>query len=375
MNEKELREIKRRFRAEKSNVPKIVGCFVNENKEIITRISQSLPLSESLVSDKLLGVMKKSISGSLGVNLNEISFSTKQVLESEEHKLLSTLVKSSLSDEDALTSFYKKVTESVSFDSNYVILLANDKYDVFTKGDDGLDQDSCEIFSYIVCAICPVKTLPEALSFKESDSLFHAFSASGVLSSPELGFMFPAFDDRKTNIYGALYYNRSVSESYPDFCENIFASSAPMPPKAQKEAFSGCISEALSDECSLDVVRSIHTEISEMMEIHKEAKDPEPLKITKETVKSVLASCGIDDEKIKKAEEIITESFGEGAELSPKSIISANKFELKTPQVSIKIDPEHKDLVTTEVINNVKYIMIKVTGEAQLNGINISFDE
>ena len=41
MTEKELREIKRRFRPEKSNIPRIVGCFVNENKEIIARISST----------------------------------------------------------------------------------------------------------------------------------------------------------------------------------------------------------------------------------------------------------------------------------------------------------------------------------------------
>ena len=65
MTEKELREIKRRFRPEKNNIPKIVGCFVNSNKEIIARISQFIGTSDSVVSEKLLGVMKKTLSGTL----------------------------------------------------------------------------------------------------------------------------------------------------------------------------------------------------------------------------------------------------------------------------------------------------------------------
>ena len=374
MTEKELREIKRRFRPEKSNIPKIVGCFVNGNGQIISRISQSIAMSDSVVSEKLLAVMKKTLSGSVGTNLTDISFSTKQVMESEEHKLLTSLVKSRLGDADALEHFYTRVTESVKFESNYIILLANDIYDVFSHGSDGEESGSSEQFSYIICAICPVKSMPEALSFKEADSLFHAFSESAILSSPELGFMFPSFDDRKTNIYNALYYTRSIAESYGEFTEKIFASEPPMPPKVQRESFNACISNVLSDECSYDVIRSVHSEISEMIEAHKESRDPEPLVITKATVKTVLAGCGIANDKLEKLDESFDESFGKNAELSPKNILTVNKFEVETPEVKIKVDPAHRDLVSTQVINNVKYVMIRVDGAVEVNGINISID-
>ena len=375
MTERELREIKRRFRPEKSNIPRIVGCFVNGNGQIISKISQPIGLSDSVVSEKLLGVMKKTLSGSLGTNLTDIEFSTKQVSESEEHSLLMGLLKSRLSDEAMLDKFYTRVTESVKFESNYVILLANDTYDVFTRDKDGEETESSEVFSYIVAAVCPVKSMPEAISFKEADSLFHTFSASAILSAPELGFMFPAFDDRKTNIYNALYYTRSIAENYPQFTEKIFAAKASMPPKAQKEAFNECLFAALSEECSYEVVRSVHAEISEMLEAHKESRDPEPLVITKATVKSLLSNCGVAEEKIERLDAAFDESFGTGAALSPKNILSVNKFEVQTPEISIKIDPEHRDLVSTQVINNVKYVMIRVTGSTTVNGININIDD
>lgn len=374
MTEKELREIKRRFRPEKSNIPKIVGCFVNGNKQIISKINQSIGLSDSVVSEKLLGVMKKTLSGSLGTNLTDVSFSTKQVSESEEHKLLMELVKSRLSDSDLLEKFYTRVIGSVSFDSNYVILLANDVYDVFSYGKDGEESGSSEVFSYIICAVCPVKSLPEALTFREADSLFHTLSASALLASPEIGFMFPAFDDRKTNIYNALYYTRSISENYKDFTQNIFAAEPKMPPKMQKATFNGCLADALEEECSFEVVRSVHAQIGELIESHKESRDPEPLMITKETVKTVLAGCGIGDDKIEKLDKSFDENFGKNAELSPKNIVSVKKFELQTPDVSIKVDPEHRDLVSTQIINNVKYVMIRVDGGVEVNGINITID-
>lgn len=375
MTERELREIKRRFRPEKSNIPRIVGCFVNSNKQIVSKINQSIGVSESDVSEGLLNVMKKTLSGSLGTNLHDVRFSTKQVSESEEHKLLMELRATSLKDADVLDRFYAKVIESMNFEGNYVILLANDVYDVFTKSRDELESDSSEVFNYVICAICPVKDTPEAISFKEADSLFHTASIASVLASPALGFMFPSFDDRKTNIYDALYYTRSIADEYPDFCKNIFAAESPMAPKVQKATFAGCLSEVLSEECSLDVVRSVHEQIGEMVVAHKESKDPEPLTITKATVKTVLENCGVAEKKIEKLGEALDESFGVNASLTPKNVVTYNKFELSTPDVTVKVDPEHRDLVSVQTVNGEKYVMIRVTGCVEVNGINVKTED
>ena len=375
MTERELREIKRRFRPEKSNIPRIVGCLVNGNKQIVSKINQSIGVSESDVSEGLLNVMKKTLSGSLGTNLHDVKFSTKQVSESEEHKLLMELRATSLKDADVLDRFYSKVIESISFEGNYVILLANDIYDVFTKSRDELESDSSEVFNYIICAVCPVKDTPEAISFKESDCLFHTASLPSVLASPALGFMFPSFDDRKTNIYDALYYTRSIADEYPDFCKNIFTAESPMAPKVQKETFAGCLSEVLSEECTLDLVRSVQSQISEIVEAHKESKDPEPLTITKATVKTVLENCGVAEEKIEKLGEALDESFCTNASLTPKHVVTYNKFELSTPDVTVKVDPEHRDLVSVQTVNGEKYVMIRVTGCVEVNGINVKTDD
>ena len=375
MTERELREIKRRFRPEKSNIPRIVGCLVNGNKQIVSKINQSIGISESDVGESLLKVMKKTLSGGLGTNLHDVKFSTKQVSESDEHKLLMDLRACSLKDAEILDKFYAKVIESVSFDGNYVILLANDIYDVFTKSSDDLGEDSSEVFNYVICAICPVKDTPEAISFKESDCLFHTASISSVLSSPAIGFMFPSFDDRKTNIYDALYYTRSIADEYPDFCKNVFAAESPMPPKVQKETFNGCLSEVLSEECTLDVVRSVQSQIAEIVEAHKESKDPEPLTITKATVKTVLENCGVAEEKIEKLGEALDESFGTNASLTPKNVVTFNKFELSTPDVTVKVDPEHRDLVSVQTVGGEKYVMIRVTGTVEVNGVNVKVDD
>ena len=374
MNEKELREIKRRIRPDRNNIPAITGCFVNENKTIITKFNQSMTLGESETCEKLLSIMKKVLSGSIGTNLINIEFSTKQVLESEEHKLLSDLRASHLKDADVLDKFYERVINAVNLESNYLILLANDVYDVVTRHKDGEEGESTSVFSYVVCAICPVKNVDEGICFRESDNLFHAISSTAVLSRPELGFMFPAFTDRATDIYHALYYTKSIENNHPAFIEGIFAAEPPMPPKAQKATFSDCLAGALREECDFEVIRSVHAQISDMVEAHKLAKEEEPLTLSASTLKNVLECCGVDEERVEKFREEFDEGFGKNAEVSPKNVVNVKQFELKTPDVTIKVNPDRRDLVSTQVIGGVEYILVRATEGVEVNGIAVKIN-
>ena len=44
MNQKELNEIRRRFKLDKNAFSKIYGCYVNSNKEIISYVDASMGL-------------------------------------------------------------------------------------------------------------------------------------------------------------------------------------------------------------------------------------------------------------------------------------------------------------------------------------------
>lgn len=371
MTEKELREIRRRFRPDKNSILSIKGCLVNSDKEIISKFSQPIAACSNEECEKLLGIMKKSLSGGLGTNLIDLEFSGKQVTEGSEHKLLMLLRDSKLKDEDAENTFYQKVIESVHFEGNFVILLACDSYDVFTYSKDGEKQDSNSMFTYIICSVCPVKPLNAGLYFRESDSSFRAIDAQTMLSNPEIGFMFPSFDDRTANIYNALYYTRDISNIHPDFIENIFNTPLPMSAAEQKDNFDSCLKETLDDDCDFEVVRSVHDQISEMVQEHKDSKQEEPLKLTKNEFKNVLEYCGVNGERVEKFGTKFDEQFGKNAEITPKSIVDTKKFEVCTPDISIKVNPDRTDLISTQIINGEKYIMIRANDGVEVNGVNI----
>lgn len=160
MNQRELGELRRRFRPEKSAISRVYGCYVNSSREIIAYIDQSLGLMPQEEAEKYLGLLKKALSGTLGRNLIDIVFSTQQVADSEEHRLLSALRTSELKDAEARDAFYQQVTGSLDMgENNYLILLGADAYDVPHRGKDGeVDRDACEeVFRYFVCCVCPVR--------------------------------------------------------------------------------------------------------------------------------------------------------------------------------------------------------------------------
>ena len=112
MNQKELSELRRRFRPDKSAISRVYGCYVNTKKEVISTLDESLGLMTQEEVEKYLGLLKKSMSGTLGRNLLDIVFSTQQVADSEEHRLLSQLRACRLEDAELRQALYQKIIDS-----------------------------------------------------------------------------------------------------------------------------------------------------------------------------------------------------------------------------------------------------------------------
>ena len=370
MNQKEVSELRRRWRLEKNAVSRIYGCFVNGNREIVSDLDESLGRMSEEEADKYLSLLKKSLSGTLGKNLIDIVFSTQQVQDSEEHRLLSALRSSVLKDGEVRNHFYRKVIDSLDMGGDsYLLLMACDAYDVPRRGkDDELLDDGLEnVFSYILCCICPVKQGKPVLGYFPGDNEFH-YTASHVVSPPELGFLFPAFDDRAANIYNALFYSRKPDELHQEFIDAVFHTEPPMSAAEQREAFQEALSQALGDNCSMEVVRSIHERLTDQIARHKESKAVEPPCVTVGEIGAVLGDCGVAQEQIEAFRANCEERFGAGAALSPANLIDAGKFEVKTTHASVSVSPDCSYLVETRVIDGKQYILVPAGENVEING-------
>lgn len=373
MNQKELSELRRRWRLDKNAVSRIYGCFVNSAKEIVAEVNESLGMLPQEEAEKYLSLLKKSLSGTMGKNLIDIEFTTQQVMDSEEHRLLMQLRASALRDDQARKKFYETVMASLDLDhSNYLILLAHDAYDVPHHGKDGeVQEDASEtVFSYLVCAICPVKEGKVELNYFPGDNEFHC-TAGRTVAQPELGFLFPAFDDRTANLYNALFYTRKAEDLHQAFLDAVFHTEPPMSAPEQKAAFQNALVDSLGDTCSLDVVQAVHEQLSAQIAEHKERKDPEPLTVSVGSIGAILADCGVREDQIVDFRQECEEQFGENAALNPSNLIDAKKIEIKTPQVSVSIDPEYSYLIETRRIHGRKYLLIPLEDGVEFNGLAV----
>ena len=372
MNEKEIVEIRRRVRRDRSNMTAIYGCYVNAQKEIISSFRQSVGMMPENEAERYFGTLKRVLSGGIGKNLIDITFKTSQVADSPEHKLLMDLRKSALKDEEARLRLYRKIIDTVSFDENYLILLGCDAYDVpFKAKDDTVQEGAGETYTYILCAVCPVKLSKPSLRYIAEEKTFHDGGVAQVLSAPEMGFLFPAFDNRATNIYNALYYTRSAKDNHDDLVTALFNVKAPMAAASQKTAFEALLTTTIAEECSLEVVQTVHDQLRQAIDMHKESRIPDPLLISKDQVKDALTACAVPEKNIAKFGIEYDETFGSEAVLHPKNIINNKKFEINTPDVSIKVNPERSDLIETRVIGGVKYILICADENVEVNGVSI----
>lgn len=373
MTEKEIGEIRRRVRRERSNMTAIYGCFVNEQKEIVTEYRQSTAMMSENEADRYFGLMKRILSGTLGKNLLDITFRTAQVADSPEHKLLMDLRGTALKDDEKRLQLYRKIIETTHLDTGYLILLGCDTYDVPFKNKD--EGDSGEVYTYVMCAVCPVKQTKAALHYVAESKEFQDGGISQVAQAPALGFLFPAFDDRATNIYNAMFYTRDVKTAHAELIDALFQVEAPKAAAEQKKSFEALLSTSLDSECSMEVMQNVHDQLCQCIELHKEAKTPETLMVSKEQVKSALVASGVSENRIAKFSVDYDEVFGFEADLHPKNIIDNKKFEVRTPDVSIKVDPSRSDLIETRVIGGVKYILICADEDVEVNGVSIHIGE
>ena len=377
MNQREIGELRRRLKPEKNAITKIYGCYVNSNKQVISYLDGSLGLMPQDEAEKYLTLLRRTLTGQLQKNLIDIVFSTRQVADSEEHRLLSALRQTELKDEQVRRQFYDQVIQSLDMDErNYLILLAHDTYDVPYRGRDDQDQAdaSDQVFSYILCAICPVKDSKAELGYFPGENEFHSRSAGQVVAPPELGFLFPAFDNRAANLYNALYYTKQTDLIHQEFIDAIFRTEPPMSADEQKETFHTALAEALEGECSMEVVRSVHQQLRDKLLQHKEEHNPEAPSISPREVDTILHNCGVEEDKVQAFHKSCAAQFGDGVPLNPANLINSSRFEIKTENATILIDPDYSYLVETRKINGRTYLLLPADG-MEVNGLAVDLGD
>lgn len=371
MIKQEIAEIRKLFTQNNCSITRICGCYVDGEKNKKTQFKQAflaLPEEEMF---KYFEILRKTLSGSIGRNLHTLGFPLKAEEEGGAQELLLRLRDSKLKDDELLDQFYTNIIDSYEFVGNYLILAIHDAYDVPGRTRDGLEMEdaSDEVYEYIMVSICPVNLSKPGLSYDAQENSFHNRIRDWVVGAPDTGFLFPAFNDRSTDLHSVLYYSRNAEDLKETFADLLLGCPLPLSAGGQKETFQLLVEETLGETCSLDAVKSIHEKIVEMVEDHKE--DAAPLILDRNEVKTVFADSGVANDKMEVFDQYYDAAAGSDAQLYVSNVYNSRSFDVKTPEVVVKVDPERTDLISTRVIDGRECLVIELGANVEVNGITV----
>ena len=371
MNKKEILEIRKQFTPANCAITRICGCYVDheKNKKLESKDAfLSLPEEEAF---KYFDIFKKTLSGTVGKNMLNMEFPIDAEMPGGTQEFLLKLRNSKLEDDMLLEEFYDKVIATYEYAENYYIILIHAMYDIPGKTSDDLEMfdASDEVYEYLLMSICPVSLSKAGLCYNAEDNRIEDRIRDWIVDMPDKGVLFPAFNDRSTDLHSMLYYTKKSSDLQPELIDQLLGAKMPMSADDQKESFQMIIEDTLGEDGDYETVRNIHETLNDLIEKHKE--EPEPLALDKTEMKKVFEQSGVDAEKMENFDRNFEENAGEKATLLASNITETKKFNIETPDVVIKVNPDRADLIETRIIDGRQCLVIPVDDHIEVNGINV----
>ncbi len=372
MNKKEILEIRKQFTPENCTISRICGCYVDGEKHIVMEHKDAFGSLSEEEAFKYFDIFRHTLSGTPGKNLMDMEFPLETEAPGGTQDFLLRLRDSHLEDDLLLEEFYQKVIESYSYDMNYYIILIHAVYDIPGKSSDNLEMfdASDNVYDFILCSICPVNLSKAGLYYNTEKNAIEDRIRDWIVASPANGFLFPAFNDRNTDIHGILYYTKNAENMNQNLVDQLLGCVPPLSASSQKETFHSVMESALGEDCGYELVRSLHEDLGEMLEAAKDS--PEPLTLTKRDVRCILEENDIPEEKIQAFEKEFDESISRDTPVLVSNIVNTRQFQIETPDVVIKVKPERMDLVETKVIDGRTCLVIPVDEHIEVNGMTVS---
>jgi len=425
MNKKEVLELKRRFKKDEATFTRLVGCYVDGNHNKICKFGGKFLSLEEEEYYKYLEIANKALSGTFGNNLLELSFPMEEEEVGGRQQILMALRETKLEDENLLDTYYDLVIDTYDHAGNYLILLFHDSYDVMTRtsDNDNLDESE-EVYSYLICAICPVALSKPGLGYLETEQRIGPRIRDWVVGAPDTAFLFPAFTDRSTDIHATLFYTKNTKEPHSEFMANGLGCGIERTATEQKMAFHSIVRNVLGaeDEHTEDILMDIQQNLSYMIDEYEETHDDDAdaFVLDKATIGKLLEESNVPEEKATRIEKSVDEAFGDkppiaenvvDAKALEQNVIRIEKQELesqvstlsnqlneknaqleertnqliekqeeidnyiaetKTYDVVLRVKPEKANQIHSSVINGQKCLVIPMNENehATINGIN-----
>ena len=407
MNKKDVMELKKRFKKESCSIDRLAGCYVDAGKNKAIKFNESFLNMDDEEFYKYLEIAKKTLTGTLGNNILELDFPLEEEATGGKQHFLYALRNDGLCSEDLLDRLYDLIIDGYNYVGNYLILVFHDTYDIITKTSDNMKLDeSEEVYEYLLVSICPVVLSKAGLGVREDENRIGARIRDWVVGVPDLGFLFPAFDNRSADIHKVDYFIRDAKDSHSEVISDVLGCAPRMTATEQRNTFSAIVKRAfLNDtENGNEALINIQESFNALINTGEEFTENEinSIILTPETIDEILVENNIEGEKARVIKEVTLDEFMEELPLVSNLIdnkaLAANEREREKKElvkevaslknkvseleeatsssesgdVSIFVYPERAEKIHTEIIDDKKYILIPVDDNStvKVNGVD-----
>lgn len=355
MNKKEVTEIRKQLNPVRCCLTQFAGCYVNGEKEIVSRVNKAFLSMEEEEIFKFLQLFQKTLSGTLGKQL--LSLHYKEVHDSQ--KELLGLRDSRLKDPEQLETFFRKIIDSYQGDGNYYIAVVHGVYDIPGRTNDGAEMEdaSDDVYEHILGMICPVVLDKPSLIYNTETKDVENKERDWILGNPNCGFLYPAFSDRTASVNEVLYYSRKTDDLEKELIREVFGASQPDTCVKQAEAFQAAAEAA---GLTFDQAKTLKEELA-IQEL-----DNEGLTLDLPERKKLCSELGLDADRM---EEVLHSQ--NVSSILASNVFQRNKTSISTDNVEIRVAADFTDLVQIRKVDGVDCLVIRPDGKIRFDGIPV----
>lgn len=374
MNKKEVLEIRKQFTPENCAITRICGCYVDHEKakRLQTKTAfLSMPEEEEF---KYFDLFRKTLSGKIGRNLLNLEIPLEEEMPGGAQEFLLRLRDSKLQDDMLLEKFYDQVIENYICAGNYHIVLIHAMYDIPGRASDQTElyDASEDVYEYLLCSICPVELSKAGLCYDEEENRITERRREWEVGAPVKGFLFPAFNDRNTDIHATLYYTKKTEELQEQLTQALFGVNIPLSAEAQKSMFQKILGNVLENRAGYSIVMDVYDRLYELLEEGKD--DPDPVTVGKYELRRILENSGAAEEMAERFEKEYEESIGRDTLLQVSNLVSPKGITIKTADATIRLEPSRMDMLETTDLHGMKCLAVNADGLVEMNGISVLVD-
>ena len=354
MIKQEFSELRRALGYDRLVIRRIFHMYVSNENEVIWQTEDDFQLLEEERQNRIRDILKELLSTAVTVKTHPA--------EVEQNlTLYRMLTEDSAEDTEeqfrTIEDLQKEVLESYTHTDPYYALAAEIVYDVPGRAEDREDMfdASEETYTALLAGICPAKLSKAALGY--SDEFVGQLERRWEIYKPIVGFLYPAFRDRATDLSEAVFYTRTPKEEpvlYRIF--EVREEDVPETKSEKKENLAELLSEA---ELSIEEAAAVTESIQEMAE-----ENPESILGRQEILHILQENTQADTEGLTESyEEVIRHEI-------PIAVAAEKKIKIRTESCEVSIQTDHAEMIREEILDGVRYICVPADGAVTVNGIS-----